>query len=83
MPGGTDCRCAGAWRQPPSQDARTYAHLSRAPVARAPVGSWRELARAGVYQVRPDMTLAEGIAELAAQSDPAAGVRQLPLLDVA
>ena len=28
--------------------------------------AWRELARAGVYQVRPDMTLAEGIAELAA-----------------
>ena len=45
--------------------------------------AWRELARAGVYQVRPDMTLAEGIAELAAVSDPAAGVRQLALLDVA
>ncbi len=28
--------------------------------------AWRELARAGVYQVRPDMTLTQGIAELAA-----------------
>lgn len=35
--------------------------------------AWRELARAGVYQVRPDMTLAQGIAELAADIYPVDG----------
>ncbi len=42
--------------------------------------AWRELARAGVYQVRPDMTLAQGIAELAADIFSVEG-EQLPLLE--
>jgi hypothetical protein len=41
--------------------------------------AWRALARAGVYQVRPDMTLADGIAELAADVFSVEG-EQLPLL---
>ncbi len=44
--------------------------------------AWRELARAGVYQVRPEMTLAQGIAELAADVFSVEG-EQLPLLEEA